>query len=233
MSMESVADLKGLATAQKIPMGFYDPLDLSNGEFWGESNEATIGWLREAEIKHSRCAMMAFVGYCVQANGIRWPWADNHLPNQASPFPSGGTPPEQWDALAPAAKWQIVLFVAVIELWGEGARSTHYMRGGKPGEFPSFSDSAISLPHPVPFNYFDPFGFSKNKSAEKKARGLNVEINNGRLAMIGMLGFMMESKLAGSVPALTGKIPAYAGDYMAPFGPDFGMVKHAIVDPFM
>ena len=33
-------------------------------------------------------------------------------------------------------------------------------------------------------------------------RGLLVEINNGRLAMLGIFGFLAESKIPGSVPAL-------------------------------
>ena len=38
-------------------VGFWDPLNLSGGEFWGDSNAATIGFLREAEIKvHDRQA---------------------------------------------------------------------------------------------------------------------------------------------------------------------------------
>ena len=57
--------------------------------------------------------------------------------------------------------------------------------GGKPGKFPAFKDN---LPHPVPFNLYDPFGFSKNRSEEAKARGLIAEINNGRLAMLGIFG---------------------------------------------
>ena len=54
---------------------------------------------------------------------------------------------------------------------------THYMRGGKPGYMPSFDQ----LPHPVPFNLWDPFGFTKKMSEEKKAKSLVAEINNGTL----------------------------------------------------
>ena len=75
--------------------------------------------------------------------------------------------------------------------------------------------------HPVPFNLYDPFGLSAKKSEESKARGLQAEINNGRLAMLGIFGFLAESKVSGSVPFLAGKIPHYDGDYMAPFAANF------------
>ena len=48
------------------------------------------------------------------------------------------------------------------------------------------------MPHPVPFDLFDPFGLSKNASPEKKEKGLLMEINNGRLAQLGIMGFMAE-----------------------------------------
>ena len=89
------------------------------------------------------------------------------------------------------------------------------MRGGKPGAFPDFNTDLI--PHPVPLNLYDPFGFSKNKSEEAKAEGLIKELNNGRLAMIGIMGFLAEQRVEGSVPLLKGVVPPYAGETMAPF----------------
>ena len=47
---------------------------------------------------------------------------------------------------------------------------------------------------------YDPLGFSKGKSEEAKARGRDVEIKNGRLAMIGMAGLYFQSIIPGSVP---------------------------------
>jgi len=90
----------------------------------------------------------------------------------------------------------------------------HYMKGGKPGEFPAFDSTYIPG---GALNLFDPFGWSKGKSADAKAAGLVKEINNGRLAMIGIIGFLSEGKVPGSVPALSGIIPAYSGEPMAPF----------------
>lgn len=55
-------------------MGFWDPLNLAEADFWNQGNEATIGWLRHAEIKHGRVAMAAFVGYIFGANKVAFPW---------------------------------------------------------------------------------------------------------------------------------------------------------------
>lgn len=193
---------------------YYDPLELASTTIWGDTNDATIAFLRHAEIKHGRVAMAAFVGYIVQANGIHWPFPTDLAGN---PYPyASSSPPEQWDALSPAAKWQIILFIGFLEWYSEAA-GTHYMRGGVPGAYPKFSEHGL-IPHPVPLNLFDPFGFSKNKSAEAKKSGLIKEINNGRLAMIGIMGFISEQRVEGSVPLLKGLVQHYDGETMAPFG---------------
>merc|ERR1719159_1124183 len=214
VSMMDKAGLETLAKELNPVVGYWDPLNLASGEFWGDSEEATIGFLREAEIKHGRVAMAGFVGYCVHANDIRFPWD-----KVANSVPTGVSPQALWDSIPEAAKWQIILTVGFLEFWRENAYvlssdgESHYMRGGKPGYFPTFKE----LPHPVPFQLFDPFGFTKKMSPEKKANKLLVEINNGRLAMIGLMGFLAEAKVPGSVPLLTGLIKKYDGEVMIPF----------------
>merc|ERR1712232_663911 len=168
-----------------------------------------------------RVAMAGFVGYCVHANDIRFPF--NSI---AMATPKGLSPQELWDVMPEAGKWQIILTIGFFEFWRENAAvlkgdgTVHYMRGGKPGYFPTFD----MLPHPVPYNLYDPFGWSAGASDEKKAKGLLAEVNNGRLAMIGLMGFLTEAKVPGSVPALTGLVKPYAGDVMAPFAADFHLL---------
>ena len=48
-----------------------------------------------------------------------------------------------------------------------------------------------------------------------------MEVNNGRLAMIGIMGFLAEGVTPGSVPLLKGVIPSYNGNVMIPFEGDF------------
>lgn len=209
----TVADLEAIAEKSNPVLKFYDPLDLSSTTIWGQSNEATISFLRHAEIKHGRVAMAAFVGYVLQSNGVKFPWP---MTFDGTPFPSG-SPPEQWDALPDVAKWQIILFIGFLE-WFSEAAGTHYMAGGTPGAYPKFSDHKELILHPVPFNLFDPFGFSSKASAEKKEAGLIKELNNGRLAQIGIIAFLSEQKVEGSVPLLKGLVSHYDGEPMAPFG---------------
>jgi len=212
--MAAIDDLKVIAKEQNPSIGYYDPLNLAQLNFWNQGDDATVGFLRHAEIKHGRVSMAAFVGFLVQANGVKFPWAPFDQITAASPC-------EQWDQLPEAAKFQIILFVGFLEVFSEHSfileaqGQKHYMRGGKPGYFPKFGDLMV---HPMPFDLWDPFGFTKGMSAEAKAKSLVAEINNGRLAMIGILGFAAASKGL-QVPGLdsVAGIQPYAGEYMAPF----------------
>ena len=191
--------------------------------------------------------MAGFVGYCVHANGIHFPWK---VPGDELCAP-GVSPPALWQNIPAEAKWQILLTIGLFEFYSEAAMAKspgqggHYMRGGKPGLFPAFNlpkgvkgqsgigtledaEGGALLPHPVPLNLYDPFGFNKNKSDEWKAKKLQTEINNGRLAMIGLMSLLSEGAVPGSVPALKGLIPASGEiNVMAPFDfaqPLFGNV---------
>merc|ERR1712083_342101 len=183
--METLDELIELAEENPGPFGYWDPLKLAEKEFWGESNEATIGFLRHAEIKHGRVAMAGFVGYCIHENGIRWPFPlSTSLPDYSS-F-EGLSAPAVWDATPQAARLQILCVIGFFEFWSEwttaleGDDTTHYMRGGKPGQFPAFN---TILPNPFwPLPLFDPFGFTSDLSEEEKATKRLREIQNGRLA---------------------------------------------------
>jgi len=125
---ETKADLEALAAELNPIVKFYDPLNLAEAEFWGCTNEETIGFLRHAEIKHGRVAMFAFVGYIVHANGIKFPWA---MQMDGTPFPSETNPPALWDAISDSAKWQIFSVIAFLEFWSELStpENKHYMKG--------------------------------------------------------------------------------------------------------
>ena len=187
--------------------------------------------------------MAAFVGYCVQSTGAHWAFPLQGGGAEQPWYTAGLSPPEQWDALSLEARWQIVLFVGFLEWWSEFAPEAHYTKGGKPGFYPPFDDrktdnrigNGFGWPNPFPVpNLYQPLGAAnffpnplqareaeggqaRAQTEAEKARGRLIEINNGRLAMIGIMGFLAESKVPGAVPVLVGKIKPYAGEVMSPF----------------
>jgi len=211
---ETKADLEVLAKELNPVVKFWDPIGLAELEFWGQSEEASIGFLRHAEIKHGRVAMAAFVGYCIQSNLVfTWPQTTaGDLPPSVDLLPE-----QQWDAIPDVAKWQIVTVVGFLEFWDElgGMSMDHYMRGRQPGKYPSLEYFRKEV-HWVP-DLYDPFGFSKKMTDEKKKTRLAAEINNGRLAMLGIFGFLTADKIPGSVPLLGDIAKPYDGEPMIPW----------------
>merc|ERR1719472_29925 len=223
-------DMIALANKLNPVVGFWDPLGIVSEE----TSPETIGWFRHAEIKHGRVAMAAFVGYCVHANGIVFPWNIQTALDYGPGWPytkdlatlsfadisAAGSPGDMWDALPTAAKVQIGCVIGFLEMHGENSLALeadgqkHYVRGGKPGYYPSFKGR---YPHPVPLDLWDPFGFTKNLSPERKEKALLAEVNNGRLAMIGLFGLLSASKGL-IVPGIDGLgLTPYGGEYMAAF----------------
>ncbi|KAL7446336.1 hypothetical protein ACHAXH_008688 [Discostella pseudostelligera] len=216
---ESKADLEFLAGKANPIVKYYDPLNLATKDFWGKGNEATIGWLRQSEIKHGRIAMFAFVGYIVQSNFV-FPWAQTLA---GAAHPSADLVPEaQWDAVPLGAKWQIFAVISMLELWDEcggGGAMPHYTKGRQPGKYPPFTLFRDNV-HFV-LDLYDPFGFNKNMSAETKEKRLTAELNNGRLAQLGIFGFLCADKIPGSVPLLNDIAIHYDGNPMIPFEGQF------------
>ena len=128
------------------------------------SKAATISFLRHAEMKHGRIAMIGFWGYMVQASGIHFPWA-----TEANGFPPASlSPPEQWEVFSPFGKFQLFFFIGCLELWSEAAPGApHYMRGGGvPGKFPPFvGENGERLPF-LPIDLWDPTGATQSMTPE-------------------------------------------------------------------
>jgi len=213
------ADLVTLAEKANPIVKFYDPLSLADQDFWGKGNEATIGFLRQSEIKHGRIAMFAFVGYIVQSNFV-FPWAQTLA---GAHHPSADLSPEaQWDAVPVGAKWQIFAVISMLELWDEcggGGDMPHYMSGRQPGKYPPFTVFRDNV-HFV-LDLYDPFGFNKKMSEETKERRLVAELNNGRAAQLGIFGFLCADAIPGSVPPFAGIATHYDGNVMVPFEGQF------------
>merc|ERR1719405_316032 len=199
-------------------IGLWDPLNCLDFDFWSLGNEATIGYLRHAEIKHGRVAMAGFLGYIAQSTDLV---SGPHTVLPFRGYDAGLTPPEQWDAIPLYGKLQILVFVGMLESYGEGAGDpegyVHYTKGGLPG----YVHYTKGVRPEFVFNLYDPFDWFKED--KDKVRGRQVEINNGRLAMLGIFSLIAESKAPGAVPPLNGLIPEYSGNYMAPFSGDFSL----------
>ncbi|KAJ1461435.1 chlorophyll a/b-binding protein-domain-containing protein [Pelagophyceae sp. CCMP2097] len=220
---ETKADLVALCENNPTALpfdGIWDPLGCADYDFWGLGNEATIGYLRHAEIKHGRVAMAGFLGFLAQSTPLV---SGEHVLAPYKGYVAGCTPQVQWDNIPLIGKLQILTLIGMLESYGEGAGApdgyVHYLKGGQPGYFPPIAGRAGF--GQVTLNLWDPFelpGGPSSLDAAGKARGLFAEINNGRLAMIGILSVLAESAMPGSNPIFKVfqiTMPAYDGNVMA------------------
>jgi len=180
-SMALNADLSSMP-GSTAPVGPFDPLNLATS-----GSDETLAWLRAAELKHSRVAMLATTGYIVQGAGFHFP---GMLSSDVSfDSLSAMKPLDAWGAVPDAGKAQILGTIFIAEIITE-SKPVHYTKGG-------------DLPQMV----FPQIDFSGVDSATLK-RKQDSELNNGRLAMIAIMSFFSATTIAGSVPALVNN-PAF------------------------
>jgi len=165
-----------------MPFKAFDPLGLAT-----LGSDETFAWFRAAELKHSRCAMLAVTGYLVQGAGIHFP---GMLSSDVSfESLSAMKPLDAWSAVPDAGKAQIYFTILLAEIITE-AKGVHYTKGG-----------------PLPTMVFPPIDFS-GVDAETLKKKQSSELNNGRLAMISIMSFCAAANIPGSVPLLEGN-PAF------------------------
>ena len=157
------------------PLGFYDPLG-----FLDRADQETFDRLRYVELKHGRISQLAFVGNLITRAGIHLPGDIDLEGNSFASFPNGLSAINGPDSIATAGLLQILALVAVLEI-----RVMTDVTGGSEfrGDFR---------------NGFD-FGWAK-QSEEWKMQKRAVELNQGRAAMMGILGLMVHEQLGGSIP---------------------------------
>jgi len=162
----------------------FDPLGLSSAypdldwselvvpNFWPDATPrtkkvTTIEWLRDAEVKHSRYAMLAVAGWATVEGGVRIPGFES-IPNSLAAHDL---------AVANGSMGLLLALVIVAELTS-GAAIYEQAKGSgrKSGEFG-----------------FDPLGLGKDP--KKFARYATSEVKNGRLAMLAISGLLTQAAL--------------------------------------
>ena len=77
------------------------------------------------------------------------------------------------------------------------------VQGGVPGKIESLPFDGIQGIWAPKIKFWDPLGFMGALTEEQKAKKRKAELKNGRLAMIGIISFLVGHNLPGAVPALS------------------------------
>jgi light-harvesting complex I chlorophyll a/b binding protein 1 len=175
----------------ELELGVVEPLGVFDPLGWLESEPEAFERRRAVERKHGRIAMAAVVGTVVHNNHIVF---DGYLsPSAGLKFSDVPTGMGGIAAVPSAGLAQIFLFIALIELaWMPASQYDGDYGVGYFGR-----------------EVMDP---------EEKARKLNVELNNGRAAMMGIFGNMVAEQITGQT-----MFEQYAAGHISPFGDGQGV----------
>ena len=203
-------DLEG----DQKPLGNWDPLNLAETSDFGP----TLAWYRACELKHGRVAMAAFVGFIVNGLGVCWP--GEVAPGVTWKSCMGATPFDTWDNLPMYGKYQIIAYIGLMEGLTE-MQKPHYLVPGGDGR----NGEVFFNPVKKDLSLWDPIGSMAKWSEEKKAHGRLSELQNGRAAMFGIMGFVYAYKGDGYVPGLD-FLPDYTGGLPGqPFAADWNLAE--------
>merc|ERR1719198_1924827 len=176
-------------TGEETGGQIWDPLDIA-----GSVSDEALMWFRHAELKHGRVAMLATVGYLTGAAGITFPGDIANGVSFASCNANGVF--NAWSLVPEAGKLQILFLILLLETAQE-SKKPHYMRGGVPGKLDQLPYEGISGLWAPKIKFWDPLGFMGALTEEQKARKRKAELKNGRLAMIGIISFLVGHNLPG------------------------------------
>ena len=161
------------------PLGFYDPFGMLDN-----ADQERFDRLRYVEIKHGRIAQLAFLGQITTRAGFHLPGDIDSAGDAFASFPNGFAAIGGPDSIPGAGTGQILVFIGLLELFVMKDSAN----GAAPGDFVGdFRNGYID---------FGWDSFDEDTKLQKRA----VELNQGRAAMMGILGLMVHEQLGGSVP---------------------------------
>jgi hypothetical protein len=153
------------------PFGFFDPLGFCSKD---DITEGKVRFYREVELKHGRVAMLAAFGFLFAENFHPF-FPKNDVPSyiafQETPLQNGG----------PGVGAAMGLFIAAIEIFSVFTFRSPFGPGGEKW--------AIRVDYELGDFGFDPLGLKPTDPAGLKEMQTK-EINNGRLAMIAIIGMI-------------------------------------------
>jgi len=169
----TVKKMEDLEAGQLSPMGFWDPAGLS-----ADLDEGKILFYREAELKHGRVSMLAALGFLVGENFHPLFGGDIDVPSYVA-----------FQATPLQVFWPAVLVaLTILEYPAIGTFKAPVGEDGVYRDADSFAISADRVPGDIGF---DPLGL-KPKDEAAFLEMQNKELNNGRLAMIAIAGFVAQ-----------------------------------------
>ena len=137
--------------------------------------------LRYVEIKHGRICQLAFLGNIVPRAGLHIPGDIDTAGDAFDSYPNGIAAFFGPDSIPTDGQLQIVFFIGFLEL---------FVMKDVTGEnefVGDFRNGALD---------FGWDNFDEDTKLQKRA----IELNNGRAAMMGILGLMVHEKLGGELP---------------------------------